>query len=162
MSLYGCVQLYLVQIPYDPMSVYMCLCVYLYLYRYSYLCLVSSKALGFEEPEYVLVSVYCYCTTPTTTSRSTTAAITTTTAVTILREARQSGRRDDTGGIGGSSVRWSGGPVTPRVGVAARPSSRRCPAKDDDLISATSRHSLPHSAVMLLTSAFRELCFRFP
>ena len=98
-----------------------CVYVYLYLYQYSYLCLVSSKALGFEEPEYVLVSVYCYCTTPTTTSRSTTAAITTTTAVTILREARQSGRRDDTGGIGGSSVRWSGGPVTPRVGVAARP-----------------------------------------
>ena len=87
-----------IQWPYDPMSVYMCLCVYLYLYQYSYLCLVSSKALGFEEPEYVLVSVYCYCTTPTTTSRSTTAAITTTTAVTILREARQSGRRDDTGG----------------------------------------------------------------
>ena len=25
------------------------------------------------------------------------------------------------GGIGGSSVRWSGGPVTPQVGVAARP-----------------------------------------
>ena len=115
------------QIPYDPMSVYMCLCVYLYLYQYSYLCLVSSKALGFEEPEYVLVSVYCYCTTPTTTSRSTTAAITTTTAVTILREARQSGRRDDTGGIGGSSVRWSGGPVTPRVdGVSVRRRSDHC------------------------------------
>ena len=32
MSLYGCVQLYLVQIPYDPMSVYMykyvCVCIY--------------------------------------------------------------------------------------------------------------------------------------
>ena len=121
MYMYRCLQLYLMPIPYDPMSVYMCLCVYLYLYQYLYLCLVSSKALGFEEPEYVLVSVYCYCTTPTTTSRSTTAAIATTTAVTILREARQSGRRDDTGGIGGSSVRWSGGPVTPRVGVAARP-----------------------------------------
>ena len=31
MSLYGCVQLYLVQIPYDPMSVYMYkyVCVYI-------------------------------------------------------------------------------------------------------------------------------------
>ena len=85
MSLYGCVQLYLVQIPYDPMSVYMYkyVCVYLYLYQYSYPCLVSSKALGIEEPEYVLVSVYCYCTTPTTTSTTTTAATITTTATNI-------------------------------------------------------------------------------
>ena len=43
MSMYRCVQLYLVPIPYDPNSVYMCLC------------LVSSKALGIEEPEYVYV-----------------------------------------------------------------------------------------------------------
>ena len=40
-----CVQLYLVPIPYDPNSVYMCLC------------LVSSKALGIEGPEYVSVWV---------------------------------------------------------------------------------------------------------
>ena len=37
MSMYRCVQLYLVPIPYDPNSVYMCLC------------LVSSKTLGIEE-----------------------------------------------------------------------------------------------------------------
>ena len=113
MYMYRCLQLYLVPIPYDPMSVYMCLCVYLYLYQYLYLCLVSSKALGFEEPEYVLVSVYCYCTTPPTTSRSTTAAITTTTAVTILREARQSGRHEDTGGMVGSTHDMA--PTTPET-----------------------------------------------
>ena len=97
MSLYRCVQLYLVQIPYDPMSVYMYkyVCVYLYLYQYSYPCLVSSKALGIEEPEYVLETVYCYCTTPTTTSTTTTAATTTTTATNIsldqlrLRKSQQ-------------------------------------------------------------------------
>ena len=85
MSLYGCVQLYLVQIPYDPMSVYMYkyVCVYLYLYQYSHPCLVSSKALGIEEPEYVHETVYCYCTTPTTTSTTTTAATITTTATNI-------------------------------------------------------------------------------
>ena len=43
MYMYRCVQLYLVPIPYDPNSVYMCLC------------LVSSKALGIEGPEYVYV-----------------------------------------------------------------------------------------------------------
>ena len=45
MYMYRCVQLYLVPIPYDPNSVYMCLC------------LVSSKALGIEEPEYVYIYV---------------------------------------------------------------------------------------------------------
>ena len=43
MYMYRCVQLYLVPIPYDPNSVYMCLC------------LVSSKALGIEESEYVYI-----------------------------------------------------------------------------------------------------------
>ena len=57
MSLYRCVQLYLVQIPYDPMSDYMYkyVCVYLYLYQYSYPCLVSSRALGIEN-----LNVYKY------------------------------------------------------------------------------------------------------
>ena len=45
MSMYRCVQLYLVPIPYDPNSVYMCLC------------LLSSKTLGIEGPEYVSVWV---------------------------------------------------------------------------------------------------------
>ena len=57
MYMYRCLQLYLVPIPYDPMSVYMCLCVYLYLYHYLYPCPVSSKALGIEGPEYVSVWV---------------------------------------------------------------------------------------------------------
>ena len=43
MSMYRCVLLYLVPIPYDPNSVYMCLC------------LLSSKALGIEESEYVYI-----------------------------------------------------------------------------------------------------------
>ena len=45
MYMHRCVQLYLVPIPYDPNRVYMCLC------------LVSSKALGIEGPEYVYVQV---------------------------------------------------------------------------------------------------------
>ena len=47
MSMYRCVQLYLVPIPYDPNSVYMCLC------------LLSSKALGIEESEYVYIYFGC-------------------------------------------------------------------------------------------------------
>ena len=43
MYMYRCVQLYLVPIPHDPNSVYMCLC------------LLSSKALGIEESEYVYI-----------------------------------------------------------------------------------------------------------
>ena len=43
MYMYRCVQLYLVPIPHDPNSVYMCLC------------LLSSKTLGIEGPEYVYV-----------------------------------------------------------------------------------------------------------
>ena len=43
MYMYRCVQLYLVPIPYDPNSVYMCLC------------LLSSKALGIRESEYVYI-----------------------------------------------------------------------------------------------------------
>ena len=46
MSMYRCVLLYLVPIPYDPNSVYMCLC------------LLSSKALGIEESEYVYIYIY--------------------------------------------------------------------------------------------------------
>ena len=48
MSMYRCVQLYLVPIPYDPNSVYMCLC------------LLSSKALGIEESEYVCIYMCRY------------------------------------------------------------------------------------------------------
>ena len=43
MYMYRCVQLYLVPIPHDLNSVYMCLC------------LLSSKTLGIERPEYVYV-----------------------------------------------------------------------------------------------------------
>ena len=46
MSMYRCVLLYLVPIPYDPNRVYMCLC------------LLSSKALGIEESEYVYIYIY--------------------------------------------------------------------------------------------------------
>ena len=43
MSMYRCVQLYLVPIPHDPNNAYMCLY------------LLSSKTLGIEGPEYVSV-----------------------------------------------------------------------------------------------------------
>ena len=45
MSMYRCVLLYLVPIPYDPNSVYMCLG------------LLSNKALGIEESEYVYIYI---------------------------------------------------------------------------------------------------------
>ena len=61
----------------------------------------------------------------------------------VLQIARQSGCHDDLGGkSGGSSIRWSGGPVTPRIGVAA------CPQKGSSQSShVAARDALTHSAV---------------
>ena len=79
----------------------------------------------------------------------------------VLQIARQSGRHDDTRRdwwvVG--QMEWRARHASSRSRCSP-PERRRCPVKDEDLITATSRHSLSHSAVTLLSSACREVCIR--